>query len=168
MPKRSYAFVAVLFAALRPNAVRIEIGRKMNTSLLKHLTAISLSLWLGALACIMGCSQPALAFGVPTHHAQVSECKTDQATDDGSCCHHSRETSKRKQAGRDASCCPSDATLIQKQDPVSPLQLDSFVAALAPSASPNSFELSASDSADIPIVVHLGRDVLLQTHLLRI
>ena len=168
MPKRSYAFVVVLLAPLRPNAVRIEVGRKMNTSLLKHLTAISLSLWLGALACIVGCSQPVLAFSVSTHHAQVSECKTDQAADDGSCCHRSRETSKSKQAGRNASCCPSDATLIQKQDPVSPLQLDSFVAALAPPASANSFGLSASDSADIPIVVHLGRDVLLQTHILRI
>jgi hypothetical protein len=160
------AFVAFLIAPLRPNTVRIEIGRKMNTSLLKPLTAISLSLWLGALACVMGCAQPALASGDPTHRMQISECKTE-AADDGSCCHHSREASKNKQSGRDASCCPSDATLIQKQDGVSPLQTDSFIATLAPSA-PNSFELSASVSAAIPIVIHLGRDVLLQAHVLRI
>ena len=89
--------------------------------------------------------------------------------DAGPCCHHGRgASSKNKPVAQTVSCCPLDATLMQKQDPVSRLRGHWSVVVLLLLAFHPSFPLSASDRENAPTVWHAGRDVLLQTHILRI
>ncbi len=57
---------------------------------------------------------------------------------------------------------------MQKQDPVSRLRGHWSVAVLLLLAFHSSFPLSANHRENAPTVWHAGRDVLLQTHILRI
>jgi hypothetical protein len=140
---------------------------------LRSATATGLALWLGFLACVLGCAQPVLA-STPSD-TQISQSRTAGNKADskmggaGSCCHHHHGNPyQNKQGVQTISCCPLDATLIQKQDLASakighhyPVVLIVFV--LNPS-----FRLSASNGINAAPVGHAGREVLLQTHVLRI
>jgi hypothetical protein len=89
--------------------------------------------------------------------------------DAGSCCHRHHESSDgNKQSVQTISCCPLDATLIQKQDPASPKSDHHYAVVLMMLVLNPSFRLSASDGINTPPVGHVGRDVLLQAHVLRI
>jgi hypothetical protein len=140
---------------------------------LRHLTATLLAFWLGFLACLLGCAQPVLA--TTPSHTEIFESRTtaneaDSKMDDaGSCCHHHRGTSDgSKQGVQTISCCPLDATLIQKQDPGSVNSGQHYAVVLMIFVVNPSFRLSASNGINTPPVGHAGRDVLLQTHILRI
>ena len=141
---------------------------------LRPVTATALALWLGFLACILGCAQPILA-SIPSH-TQISEPTTAASEDDsgkmvdaGPCCHHHRGASDKNNQGlQTISCCPLDATLIQKQDPISPKCSHPYAAVLMLFAFNSSFRLTATNGINIPIVWQAGRDVLLQAHVLRI
>jgi len=142
-------------------------------SVLRPVTATALALWLGFLACVLGCSQSVLA-STPTS-IQISESKaagnkTDgNIGDAGSCCHHRHGTSDgTKQGIQTISCCPLDATLIQKQDPASPNTSHSYAVVLLLFTLNPSFRVSASNGVNSPPICRAGRDVLLQTHVLRI
>ena len=147
----------------------------VNAFRLRSLAATVLSLWLGILACVLGCAQPMSASTLSTH-IRISELKTignedtkGEMADAASCFHHSRGASeKNKQNAQTVSCCPLDATLIQKQDPVSPLQTDSHVILLMLLAFRPALPLSAMNRTSAPTTGHAGRDVLLQIHVLRI
>ena len=146
----------------------------MSLFRLQPLAAIALSLWLGFLACVLGCTQPVLPFS-PSTYIHISDRKTvanetssGKMADAGPCCHSRGTSEKNKQSVSTISCCPLDATLLQKQDPVSPLRIRSFVVVLMLFVLYPSRPLSASDAIHTPIVWHTGRDVLLQARVLRI
>lgn len=78
-------------------------GDHVDKLRLQHVTAIALSLWLGFLACVLGCVQPVLASASSTQTA-ISQLKAaanegdgDQMAGAGPCCHHSRGASDKKQ-----------------------------------------------------------------------
>jgi hypothetical protein len=141
---------------------------------LRPLTATVLALWLGFLACVLGCAQPILA-STPSH-TQISEPRkavnggdSDKIVDDRPCCHHHHGApDKNNQGLQTISCCPLDATLIQKQDPVSSKSAHPFAAVLMLFVFNSSSGLSATNRISAPTVWHAGRDVLLQIHVLRI
>lgn len=142
-------------------------------NVLRHLTATMLALWLGFLACLLGCAQPVLASG--PSRTQIVESKTtanhadSKMGDAGSCCHHHHGTSDGNKRGvQTISCCPLDATLIQKQDPGATNSGHHYAVVLMIFVLNPSFRLSASNGINAPPVGHAGRDVLLQTHILRI
>jgi hypothetical protein len=147
----------------------------MNALRLRSLMATGLSLWLGFLACVLGCAQPVLGSetssqtGVFGPSPAANEGGNGEMGDAGPCCHHGRgASSKNKPVAQMVSCCPLDATLMQKQDPVSRLRGQWSVVVLLLLVFHPSFPLSASKRDDAPTVWHAGRDVLLQTHILRI
>jgi hypothetical protein len=140
---------------------------------LRPLTATVLASWLGFLACVLGCAQPVLASG--PSHTQIVESKTtaneadSKMGDAGSCCHHHHRTSDGNKPGvQTISCCPLDATLIQKQDPGAANGGHHYAVVLMIIVLNPSFRLSASNGINTPSVGHAGRDVLLKTHILRI
>ena len=140
----------------------------------RSLTATALSLWIGFLACVLGCAQPVLSSTKPAH-AHLSEPESATRGDangtvgsEGPCCHHTRGSQKSKQPAQTISCCPLDATLLQKQDPVSHLRDFSSLLIFTLLQFRSSLELSASATASDPPLWHAGRDLLLQTRLLRI
>lgn len=147
----------------------------MDRLRLKRLTAIALTLWLGFLACVLGCAQPVSASALsapapfPRFNAAANENIHDRVADVGSCCHHSGKTQKKNgQGSENLSCCPLDATLLQKQDCVAPLRVYLHVFVLPLSALHAPVPSSANPEITGPIPWHAGRDVLLQTHILRI
>jgi len=141
-------------------------------NVLRHLTATVLALWLGFLACVLGCGQPVLASTpfrteISTSRTPANEADSKMA-DAGSCCHHHHGSSDGNKPGvQTISCCPLDATLIQKQDPGAANSGHHAVVFMIFVLNP-SFRLSTSNGLNTPPVGHAGRDVLLQTHILRI
>jgi hypothetical protein len=142
-------------------------------SVLRLVTATGLALWLGFLACVLGCSQSVLAStpaSIQIFESKAAENDVDTNTGDaGSCCHHHQGTpGKNNQGLQSISCCPLDATLIQKRDPASFVSIHSYTVVLMLFVLNSSFRVSVSDRVDSPHVCHAGRDVLLETHVLRI
>jgi hypothetical protein len=140
---------------------------------LRSATATGLALWLGFLACVLGCAQPVLA-STPTE-TQISQSRTaenkadSKMGDAGSCCHHHHGSSdENKQGVQTISCCPLDVTLTQKQDLPSSKSGHHYVVVLLIFVLNPSFQLSASNGINAAPIGHAGRYVLLQTHVLRI
>jgi hypothetical protein len=143
----------------------------MNT--LRPLTATVLAFWLGFLACVLGCAQPILTSTPSRTQIVGSRTPANEADikmgDAGPCCHHHPETSDGNKPGvQTISCCPLDATLIQKQDPAAADSGHHYAVVLMIFVVNPSFRLSARNGVNTPPVGHAGRDVLLQTHVLRI
>jgi hypothetical protein len=137
----------------------------------RALVSTALSCWFGFLACILGCAQPAVAAAhcemgqIPGEH--LAPANTNNST---SCCHHGRNSSDRSRQNhnREASCCPLDATLIQKQNPVSSPHSGTYIAGSVSFTLYSSNLLSASGEIRPPAIWYTGREILLQAHVLRI
>ena len=121
------------------------------------------ALWLGFLACLLGCA-PTFAASI-TCKTYVSVGEDTGATEAGSCCEH-RHSGKSQQTST-VSCCP-EATLTQKQNPVASLR--PYVLHLIVAVSPfhAAVQLSANTETIKPEPWSASRDVLLQSSLLRI
>jgi hypothetical protein len=138
------------------------------------VTATLLAFWLGFLACVLGCARPVLASTpsgpqISEASAAATQADSDKMADAGPCCHHHQGTSdKNKQGLQTISCCPLDATLIQKQDPASSKSGHPYAVVLILFVLNPSLRLSARHDINAPTVCHAGRDVLLQAHVLRI
>src|SRR5258708_37726982 len=142
---------------------------------LRSLTATTLSLWIGVLACVLGCAMPSAASpSAPelqrSGRNTVQQC-ADPSGDDGQpCCrqgHHPADGSNKNQH-RSISCCPADTALVQKQNVVPPASVHLRVAVLAlPNFHASNF-VSANASASPSTLGHSGRDLLLQVHVLRV
>jgi hypothetical protein len=109
---------------------------------MRSFTATVLSLWLGVLACLLGCASPAKAGQSQTASVQCTE--RDDTGD--SCCqrgHHPGRSAKNHHA---LSCCPTETALTQKQNLTLPA-LAIFVVVSVPAhliASPLDFNNSSS------------------------
>src|SRR5215469_9182610 len=105
---------------------------------LRSVVSITLSCWLGFLACVLGCAQPAVAAPlceqnqIPAGRKSTPETAGSNAGDDAACCHRSRSSPGGPHQNNHSglSCCPLDVTLIQKQDPASPFRSDTCIAVL--------------------------------------
>jgi hypothetical protein len=134
----------------------------------RSMAAVALSLWMGALACLMGCALPVSA----SSHRQTAglpsktNCDASNLGETEPCCHHGSSSSKKTKHDNRISCCVSDATVIQKQDPVSISRAES-VAFVVVVFHP-SIQLAATRRDNTLSVWQTGRDVLLQARILRI
>ena len=146
----------------------------MNGLRLRPVTATALSIWLGILACVLGCAKVSTApASAPKTHASglsAAQC-SERDVDAGSCCrrhgHHPAGGSDKDEQ-HTISCCPAETALIQKQNVASPTLIQLYVAALAlPDLHSTSF-VSASAIATSSPFSHAGREILLQAHVLRV
>jgi hypothetical protein len=131
---------------------------------MRSITATALSLWLGLLACLLGCATPMKAgqHRSPTPGVQCPE--RDDAGD--SCCQHHPGTSEKNRHYA-MSCCPTETALTQKQNLTVPA-LAVFVVVLLPlDLNVSVFDFVHSRSGDA-IPWQTGRDILQQVHVLRI
>lgn len=144
----------------------------------KTIMAVAVSLWMAGLACVMGCTQPALASSptiVDASPSQKNSAHHSQSalTADMPNCHHSGDNSSLPRNGRKpasngaVSCCPLEITVVQKWTTVglrtARMQefalFSEFHFGVARFSGPSEFAQS---------IYHCGRDTLLETHLLRI
>ena len=134
---------------------------------LKAFVASGLSLWLGALACLLGCAQPGLASARAIHPSQPLQCGTaETASDDGDCCHQGKSDPQQKdQAPKNLYCCPLDATIGQKQDAAPVLHVQPVIFEVT---TLQSFHVQSESTLVQPLALHAGRDLLQQIHILRI
>jgi hypothetical protein len=142
----------------------------MNVLRLRSLTATALSLWLGLLACALGCAHP-VAASTPRSSSQAKANGTlctggDNADGESSCC-TGHGSSRPSQKHHRISCCPLDATLIQKHDASSLVASHVHLAVVELLVSHPSAALWTPIEGT-PIVWVEGRDILLQTHILRL
>jgi hypothetical protein len=141
---------------------------------LRSLTGTALSIWLGFLACVLGCAQPTVAAELCPTARQTSLRSSPFANPvdnyGGTCCHHQRGSSKNSgdKQQSSVSCCPLDATVIQKQSLSSPSPVSVHIAITAlPVFDRSAYSLS-TDRIGQPPLWQSGRDVLLQVRVLRI
>jgi hypothetical protein len=146
----------------------------MNAFGLRPLTATALSLWLGILACVLGCAKVSTA-SASTPKTQGSgltaaQCPVRDGDAGESCCRHGHDPAGG--SGDDAqhtiSCCPAETALIQKQNVVSASLIQVYVGPLAlPDLQAANFASATATARSSPLR-HVGRDILLQVHVLRI
>ena len=140
---------------------------------LRSVTASALSLWLGLLACLLGCAKPAAAASTERRQSLESGmgvCPERDGDAGDSCCRHGHDSpGNSDQNGHHAkSCCPTESALTQKKSLTAPPLVYPHLAALAlPNFDLSGFE-SARESTGIPTRWQAGRDILRQVHVLRI
>jgi hypothetical protein len=141
---------------------------------LRPVTATALSIWLGILACVLGCANVSTA-AVSASETQVSGLSAAPCPDrDGdageSCCRHEHNPAggSEKTGHHTISCCPAETALIQKQNVVAPSLIHLDVVALALGDFRSINFISATATARSFLFRHAGRDILLQVHVLRI
>jgi hypothetical protein len=141
----------------------------MNAFRHRSLTATVLSLWLGFLACALGCAHPASASSLRSSSVKANDtlCSDDNTADGDSSCCTGHGSSRPSQRHHSISCCPLDATLIQKHDASSLIANHVHLAVFTSLTAHPSTPLWTPVEG-VPIVWVEGRDVLLQTHILRI
>ena len=136
---------------------------------LRSATATALSLWLGLLACLLGCATPVVA--ASAHHRQSADtglCPERNSAADDSCCQHGHSGGSEKNSHHAKSCCPTETALTQKNYLGSAAQVSpGIVVFTLPNldVSGLSFE---SENAGVPALWQAGRDILRQVHVLRI
>jgi hypothetical protein len=138
---------------------------------LRPVAATVLSLWLGVLACLLGCATPASA---STERRQASEvgavnCSNRDMEVGDSCCQHGHNPGgSEKNRHHEVSCCPTETVLIQKRNLTSPALTHLFAAVLTlVNLHPSGYVPARTNASPAP-VWQSGRDILLQVHVLRI
>jgi len=141
---------------------------------LRSVTATVLSLWLGVLACVLGCGKLSAA-SPSAPETQVSGPSAASCPEPGGdagepCCRHGHNPGGGSEKNRhhSISCCPAETALIQKQNVAPPASADLHVTELMLPSFRLSNSVSAHASASPSILRHAGRDILLQVHVLRI
>jgi hypothetical protein len=137
----------------------------------QSLTSTVFSLWLGFLACALGCAHPVSA-STPRSASQALQanetlCNDDNDADGDSSCCTGHGPSHSSQKHHNISCCLLDATLIQKQD-TSSLVVHYIHLAIFTLLIPRPSTPLWTPVERAPTVWLEGRDILLQTHILRI
>ena len=146
-------------------SIRPQTRYKPNemTATLREITSIGLSLWISALACLLGCGQ-LLASSRLTHDAHSARTALIEMPS----CHHSHPSNPSDQKQHDSttvSCRLPDA-IAQKAIAGASLQVTHAPAqALAVDVAEHSRALIEDISPESP---HHGRETILQIHLLRI
>jgi hypothetical protein len=134
---------------------------------LRSVIAITLSLWLGVLACLLGCAKP-MAAATPaaaSNSGMICTQGDDEAGD--SCCRHGHDGSGK--TDRHAkSCCPTETALTQKKsDAAAPMVFIHVEVLALPGVDAATFVFESARS-NVSVVSQTGRDILRQVHVLRI
>jgi hypothetical protein len=133
-------------------------------------TAVGVSFWIAVVACVMGCTLPAIT---GSQASVAANARHTGLMADMQGCHHS--SGNPSAPGKDkkpvpngaVSCCPFEITLTLKWNP------EATRAAVSPDfVRPANFDLIDSGFSIFvethPPNPHTGRDTILETHLLRI
>ena len=141
---------------------------------LRSVSATALSLWLGGLACVLGCVKP-FAASPSAPEMQLLGNSAASCPDPGGdarelCCRHSHHPANGsgKSGHPSISCCPSETALIQKQNVVPPVSAHFSAALLMLWTFRSSTFVYANANASPSMAWQSGRDILLQVHVLRI
>lgn len=140
--------------------------------------ATGISLWMAALACLMGCTLPNLANSGSIQSSSIHQNAADQTQPDAmanmeNCPHHSggkvpaKPNDGKPASGGPMSCCPIEVTVAAKPVTAAPqiAPAPDFVLA----SNHNLATIRFFHSVEfVPPVCHSGRDTLLETNLLRI
>jgi hypothetical protein len=140
--------------------------------------AAVMSLWMAALACLIGCTLPSFAnFGLVSassiHSNSVKQSRPDLMANMGNCAHHSGSNTPAKQNGGNPapggrmSCCPVEVTVASRPDTVTPHVPAARDFALEPNFSLTTVRFFHSLES-VPLSWRSGRNTLLATRLLRI
>jgi len=159
-----------------PDCGRIlYLAMRSIPSTLKAGLASAVSLWMAALVCVTGCTQPVLAsariVASSVSRALASRGESALMADMGDC-HHADGNSPvpshdGKPASSAVSCCPLEITLPHQPDPAAPKIV--FTGDLVPSSGFQSLATRFPRPGELTQSTwHSGRDTLLKTHLLRI
>jgi hypothetical protein len=146
----------------------------MKRFCLRPVAATALSLWLGFLACVLGCANVSTAFASSPETRvcglRAAPCPDRDGDAGESCCRHGHNPvgGSEKNGHYRISCCPAEAALIQKQNVVPPSLVHLDVAASAIPDFRAADSVSATATARSSLFWPVGRDILLQVHLLRI
>jgi hypothetical protein len=137
---------------------------------LRPATATVLSLWLGVLACLLGCIKTASASPQGNQASEVGalNCPAGREVGDPCCQQGHNPAGSEKNRHHEISCCPAETALIQKQNFTSPVLTYLFAAVLMSVNLRTSSLVSDSTNASPATLWQCGRDILLQVHVLRI
>jgi len=139
------------------------ISGQMSTGL-RAMISIGLSIWMSALACLVGCGQ---TLAGPRINSDADSAKT--AVAEMPCCHHSPSSTPshpKKQDSITVSCCLPDAI---SQKTAADLNIN-----VARAPIPGAAIIDVADNSytapENPLHprLHSGRETILQTRLLRI
>jgi hypothetical protein len=135
----------------------------------RSVVATGLSLWLGLLACLLGCAKPSAAGSMAqSQSAGMSVCPERDSEVGDSCCQRGRSGGSEKNSHQAKSCCPTETALAQKNGLAVAIPISIHIFALTlPRLDVSGFG-SASENAGVPALWHNGRDILRQAHVLRI
>jgi hypothetical protein len=137
-----------------------------------------MSLWMAALACLIGCTLPSFAnFGLASassvHQNSAEQSQPDLMADMENCPHHSGSNTPAKQnngkpvPGGRMSCCPVEVTVASKPDTVT-----LHIPAARNFVPESNFSLATvrflHSVEPAPLFRRSGRDTLLATQLLRV
>ena len=145
-------------------------------SIVRPALAIALSFWMAALACVLGCLQPALANSATSEQALTKTGSIHQGhalNHEMDCCHRespSAPADKHHSPTHDSiSCCPLDARVTPTPRLNPPVAGIAFQAVTVSSNESHfAFALFCDPATLTHVFWHSGRDTLLSTHLLRI
>ena len=152
---------------------------RLPIHMLRSAVAIGLSAWLAVLACLMGCTLPSLASTgsgnvLSAHENSAKQDSPDLMADMENCPHHhfggsapANQKDGKPAHGGSMSCCPVEVTVASKPDIAKlgiRLARDIVLLANVDLVTARFYPSAESD----PIVSYGGREILLETHLLRI
>ena len=170
---------------------------RLSLHAFRTVVAVGLSLWLAALACLVGCTIPILANSGSIDATSIHETTSirensaeqdqpgqpDLMANMANCPHHSGGSAPAKPGpakpaptkpnapkpvpGGAMSCCPVEVTVASKPDTVRLQIAPAGDSLLAPDFRLTPIRFSHSVEF-VPPAWHSGRDTLLETHLLRI
>jgi hypothetical protein len=151
---------------------------RLTLHTMKAVMAVAISLWMAALACVMGCTQPILASpsqvldASASQRNSISHGQPDLMANMESC-HHSGNNSpapsndKKPPSEGAVSCCPLETTVTPKWSTSTLRTAAAQDLALHSEFRFQPTRFSGSVEPSQPIS-HSGRDTLLETHLLLI
>ena len=138
----------------------------------KAFLAVAVTLWLSLLACATGCMQPMFAGSDKNTAAASANHDAVHQMADMENCHHSSGPAKPTDAPKPTSnnglsCCPLETTLIQKWDATG--KKIEFVHSFSLPMESDVLVVRYQTAVEIGApALHSGRDILLETRLLRI
>lgn len=136
---------------------------------LRSAMATVLSLWLGLLACLLGCAKPVAAASMGQgQSAGTGVCPERDSETGDSCCQRGHSGGSEKNSHHAKSCCPTETALTENNTLAAAVPVSIHLAALTLPKFDVSGFVSASENAEVPALWHAGRDILRQVHVLRI
>jgi hypothetical protein len=138
---------------------------------LRSVTAAVLSLWLGVLACLLGCAMPAAASAKRAAIGQtVANCPEGGDDAGDSCCQHGRDSSGNpdKSSHHAKSCCPTETALAERKNAPSLQAVSVDLEWLLLPVADESSVVFVNAGAATPTLWCAGRDILRRVHVLRV